>query len=154
MPVLKVDDARNLLLKELNIKKPSSEEIKSANKLVRQIDCLPLAINAVSHRINDFREPLVRYTMKSFSANPKLEGTYNQILDDLQRQGHMEAWSLINILAFFGQDVPVEMLHLGVPGLQDVQVRSTEGTGKPELNVTFSTLMRHGSYVKPCVLVG
>ncbi|KAL8924747.1 MAG: hypothetical protein Q9172_002565 [Xanthocarpia lactea] len=143
VPVLKVDDARNLLLKELNIKKPSPEEIKSANKLVRQIDCLPLAINAVSHRINDFREPLVRYTMKSFSANPKLEGTYNQILDDLQRQGHMEAWSLINILAFFGQDVPVEMLHLGVPGLQDVQVRSTEGTGKPELNVTFSTLMRH-----------
>ncbi|KAL8858372.1 MAG: hypothetical protein Q9178_005053 [Gyalolechia marmorata] len=154
VPVLKVDDARKLLLKELNIKKPSLEEIKSANKLVRQIDCLPLAINAVSHRINDFREPLVRYTMKSFSANPKLEGTYNQILDDLQRQGHMEAWSLINILAFFGQDVPVEMLHLGVPGLQDVQVRSTEGTGKPELNVTFSTLMRHGSYVKTCVLIG
>ncbi|KAL9040925.1 MAG: hypothetical protein Q9180_001608 [Flavoplaca navasiana] len=143
VPVLKQDDARKLLLKELHIKKASPEEINAANKLVRQIDCLPLAINAVSHRINDFREPLVRYTMKSFSTNPKLEGTYNQILDDLQRLGHMEAWSLINILAFFGPHVPVEMLHLGVPGLQDVQIRSTEGGGKPELNVTFGTLMRH-----------
>ncbi|KAL8844442.1 MAG: hypothetical protein Q9176_001352 [Flavoplaca citrina] len=143
MPVLKQDDASKLLLKELHIKKPSPEETNAANKLVRQIDCLPLAINAVSHRINDFREPLVRYTMKSFSTNPKLEGTYNQILDDLQRLGHMEAWSLINILAFFGPHVPVEMLHLGVPGLQDVQIRSTEGGGKPELNVTFGTLMRH-----------
>ncbi|KAL8766672.1 MAG: hypothetical protein Q9209_006602 [Squamulea sp. 1 TL-2023] len=143
VPVLKLDDARKLLLKELHIKKPSPEEIQSANKLVKQIDCLPLAINAVSHRINEFREPLTRYSMKSFSANPKLEGTYNQILDDLQRQGHMEAWSLINILAFFGQHVPVEMLHLGAPGLQDVQIRSREGDGKPELNFTFGTLMRH-----------
>ncbi|KAL8789099.1 MAG: hypothetical protein Q9213_001362 [Squamulea squamosa] len=143
VPVLKVDDARKLLLKELHIKKPSPEEIQSANKLVKEIDCLPLAINAVSHRINDFREPLVRYSMKSFSANPKLEGTYNQILDDLQRQGHMEAWSLINILAFFGQHVPVEMLHLGASGFQDVQIRSREGDGNPELNVTFCTLMRH-----------
>ena len=153
MPILKQDDARKLLLKELQIKKPSPEEINAANKLVRQIDCLPLAINAVSHRINDFREPLVRYTMKSFSTNPKLEGTYNQILDDLQRLGHMEAWSLINILAFFGPHVPVEMLHLGVPGLQDVQIRSTEGGGKPELNVTFGTLMRHGQCQVLCVTI-
>ncbi|KAI4272674.1 MAG: hypothetical protein LQ337_005132 [Flavoplaca oasis] len=143
VPVLKQDDARKLLLKELHIKKPSPEEVKAANKLVRQIDCLPLAINAVSHRINDFREPLVRYTMKSFSTNPKLEGTYNQILDDLQRLGYMEAWSLINILAFFGPHVPVEMLHLGVPGIQDVQIRSAVGGSKPELNVTFGTLMRY-----------
>ncbi|KAI4111453.1 MAG: hypothetical protein LQ339_000652 [Xanthoria mediterranea] len=143
VPALNEDDARKLLFKELRIKKPSPEEIKSANKLVRQVDCLPLAINAISHRINDFREPLVRYSMKSFSTNPKLEGTYNQILDDLQRLGRMEAWNLINILAFFGQHVPVEMLHLGVPGLREVQIRSTEGGGTPELNITFGTLMRH-----------
>lgn len=149
MPALNEDDARKLLFKELRIKKPSPEEIKSANKLVRQVDCLPLAINAISHRINDFREPLVRYSMKSFSTNPKLEGTYNQILDDLQRQGHMEAWNLINILAFFGQHVPVEMLHLGVPGLREVPIRCTEGGGTPELNITFGTLMRHGQYARP-----
>ncbi|KAL8724476.1 MAG: hypothetical protein Q9166_007928 [cf. Caloplaca sp. 2 TL-2023] len=143
VPLLKVDDARKLLFKELQIKKPSEDEVENATKLVKQVDCLPLAINAVSHRIGDTHEPLVRYSVKSFSANPKLEGTYNQILDDLQRLEHMEAWSLINILAFFGQHVPVELLHLGVPALQDVPVRSTEGDGKPELNITFAILMRY-----------
>lgn len=84
--------------------------------------------------------------MKSFSTNPKLEGTYNQILDDIQRLGHMEAWNLINILAFYGQHVPVEMVHLGVRSLQDIPVISSEGIEKPDLNVTLSILIRHGRY--------
>ncbi|KAL8870209.1 MAG: hypothetical protein Q9174_003693 [Haloplaca sp. 1 TL-2023] len=140
---LKPDDARKLLFKELGIRKPSDDELKSGIRLVKQVDCLPLAIVAISHRIADTHEPLTRYSMKSYSANPKLESTYNQILDDLQRLGHMEAWNLMSLLAFFGQDVPVEMLHLGIKALQDVPVKSTEGTGKPDLNITFSILMRH-----------
>lgn len=141
-----MDDARKLLFKELHIKKPTEEQIKHGTKLVKQVDCLPLAIDAISHRIADTHEPLVRYSMKSFSNNPKLEGTYNQILDDMQKLGHMEAWNLINVLAFYGQHVPVEMLHLGVKALQDqdVPVKSGEGMGKPDLNVTFGILMRHG----------
>ncbi|KAL8803106.1 MAG: hypothetical protein Q9182_003356 [Xanthomendoza sp. 2 TL-2023] len=143
VPVLKVDDARKLLFKELSIKRPSEVEIKHATKLVKQVDCLPLVINAISHQISYTREPLVRYSVKSFSANPKLDSTYSQILDDLQRLGYMNAWNLISILAFYGQHVPVEMLHLGVRALQDVEIRSTEGAGKPDLNVTFGILMRH-----------
>lgn len=142
--MLKPDDARKLLLKELNKKQPSEAEIRNATKIVKQVDCLPLAINAISHQINTTREPLVRYSVKSFSAYSKLDGTYNQVLDDLQRLGHMVAWNLISILAFFGQHVPVEMLHLGASALQDVQIQSTEGGGKPELNLTFTILMRHG----------
>ncbi|KAL8934165.1 MAG: hypothetical protein Q9216_006041 [Gyalolechia sp. 2 TL-2023] len=143
LPVLKVDDARKLLLKELHIKKPTEDQVKHAAKLVKQVDCLPLAIVAISHRIADTHEPLMRYSMKSFSANPKLEGTYNQILDDMQRLDHMEAWNLINILAFFGQHVPVEMIHLGSRDFQDVPIKSGEGMGKPDLNVTLGILMRH-----------
>ncbi|KAL8705748.1 MAG: hypothetical protein Q9201_001143 [Fulgogasparrea decipioides] len=143
IPALQVDDASKLLFKELRIKRPTKEEIKCGTKLVKQIDCLPLAIDAISHRIADTHEPLARYSMKSFSANPKLEGTYNQILDDLQRLGHMEAWNLINLLAFFGQHIPVEMLHLGIKALQDIPVESSEGGGKPDLNTTFGILMRY-----------
>ncbi|KAL8751221.1 MAG: hypothetical protein Q9184_006133 [Pyrenodesmia sp. 2 TL-2023] len=145
VPVLKTDDARKLLFKELRIRKPTKEQIEHGTKLVRQVDCLPLAINAISHRIADTHEPLVRYSMKSFSSSPKLEGTYNQILDDMQRLGRMEAWNLIHVLAFYGQHVPVEMLHLGVRALQDQDVpdKSREGMGKPDLNVTFGILMRH-----------
>ncbi|KAL9611006.1 MAG: hypothetical protein Q9167_004320 [Letrouitia subvulpina] len=145
IPSLKVEDARKLLFKELHIKKPSEAEITSATRLVSQTDCLPLAIDAISHRIADTHEPLTRYSMKSFAANPKIEGTYNQILDDLQRLGHMEAWNLINILAFFGQHVPVEMLHLGLSGLQEISIKSSEDDSKPDLNATFSILMRHDS---------
>ncbi|KAL8698581.1 MAG: hypothetical protein Q9224_001786 [Gallowayella concinna] len=143
VPVLKVDDARKLLFKELSIKKPSEVEIKHATKLVKQIECLPLVINAISHQISITHEPLVRYSVKSFSAYSKLDGTYTQILDDMQRLGYMNAWNLISILAFYGQHVPVEMLHLGVPAIQDVEIRSSEGGGKPDLNVTFGILMRH-----------
>ena len=148
MPVLKVDDAKKLLLKELHIKKPTADQVNHAAKLVKQVDCLPLAIDAISHRIADTHEPLVRYSMKSFSTNPKLEGTYNQILDDMQRLDHMEAWNLINILAFYGQHVPVEMIHLGTKDFQDVPVKSSEGMGKPDLNITLGVLMRHGQYCK------
>ncbi|KAL8814232.1 MAG: hypothetical protein Q9223_006531 [Gallowayella weberi] len=143
VPVLKVDDARKLLFKELSIKRPSEVEIKHATKLVKQVDCLPLVINAIGHQISNTREPLVRYSVKSFSANPKLDSTYSRILDDLQRLGYRSAWNLISILAFYGQHVPVEMLHLGARALQDVEIRSTEGAGKPDLNVTFGILMRH-----------
>lgn len=116
---------------------------------MKQVDCLPLAIDAISHRIADTHEPLLRYSMKSFSSNPKLEGTYNQILDDMLKLGHMEAWNLMNVLAFYGQHVPVEMLHLGVRALQDqdVPVKSSDGSGKPDLNVTFGILMRNGQYL-------
>lgn len=141
-----MDDARRLLFKELRTKRPSEDEVKSGIKLVKQVDCLPLAIVAISHRIADTHEPLTRYSMKSYSANPKLEGTYNQILDDLQRLGHMEAWNLIHVLAFFGHHVPVEMLHLGANALQDVPLKSTEDGGRPDLNVTFGVLMRNGGF--------
>ncbi|KAL9018684.1 MAG: hypothetical protein Q9185_003998 [Variospora sp. 1 TL-2023] len=140
---LKADDARKLLFKELQIKKPTEEEIEHGLKLVKQVDCLPLAIDAISHRIADTHEPLLRYSVKSFSSNHKLAVTYNQILDDIQRLGHMEAWNLINVLAFYGQHVPVEMLHLGVKGLEHVGFKSTDGIGQPDLNVTFGILMRH-----------
>ncbi|KAL8926524.1 MAG: hypothetical protein Q9208_002851 [Pyrenodesmia sp. 3 TL-2023] len=145
VPVLKTDDARKLLFKELHIRRPTKEQVEHGTKLVKQVDCLPLAITAISHRIADTHEPLVRYSMKSFSNNPKLEGTYNQILDDLQRLGRMEAWNLIQVLAFYGQHVPVEMLHLGVRALQDqdVPVKSRDGMGKPDLNVTFALLERN-----------
>ncbi|KAL8716956.1 MAG: hypothetical protein Q9225_005757 [Loekoesia sp. 1 TL-2023] len=143
VPVLKIYDARKLLLQELHIETPTEDQNNHASKLVKQVDCLPLAIDAISHRIADTHEPLVRYSMKSFSTNPKLEGTYNQILDDIQRLGHMEAWNLINILAFYGQHVPVEMVHLGVRSLQDVQVISSEGIEKPDLNITLTILIRH-----------
>lgn len=140
---LKVDDARKLLFKELHIKRPTEAEERKANELVRNIGGLPLAINAISHRLADTREPLTKFKL-SYSADPTIEGTYNTILDDLQRLGHMEAWNLIHILCWFGPELPVEMVHLGLRILRtNVEVRATESGGRPDINTTFGELMRY-----------
>ena len=140
---LKVDDAKKLLFKELHIKRPTEAEERKAVELVRNIGGLPLAINAISHRLADTHEPLTKYKL-SYSADPTIEGTYNKILDDLQRLGHMEAWNLIHILCWFGHEIPVEMVHLGLRILRtNVEVRATESGGRPDINTTFGELMRY-----------
>ncbi len=141
---LKEEEARKLLFKELHIKKPTEAEKKKATELVRQIGGLPLAINAISQQLADTYEPLTKCKL-STSADPGIKGTYNKILDDLQRLGHMEAWNLISILCWFAQDLPFEMVHLGLKILkaEKVDVRATEGTGKPDIDNTIAILMRY-----------
>ena len=134
------DDATKLLFKELNIEKPSHAEMKSAIELVRKMGGLPLAIDAISHRLADTHEPLTKLNIKSYSADPKLKGTYRKIIDDLKLQ--QEAWNLINILCFFGQHIPVEMVHLGLKDLP-IEVRSSQNGEKANLNPTFSTLIKY-----------
>lgn len=141
--------ARNLLLKQLEHerkRKPTEAEKKAAMELVRKMGCLPLAIDAISHRIAETSEPLTKFNIKSYSADPKLKGTYETILKDLRlSHPHLEAWNLINILCFFGQHIPVEMVHLGLRGLPvEVKIKSSEVDGEePNLNTTFSTLMKY-----------
>ena len=145
VPPLKEEDARKLLFKELHVKKPSAAETKSATDLVKKVGGLPLAIHAISHRIAENREPLTKFKIKSYSADPKLGNPYNEILDELQTRGHMEAWNLINILCFYGPHLPVEMVHLGLRALKtyNVAVKTSENEGKPDLNTTFGILMRY-----------
>lgn len=143
------EHARNLLLKQLEHErkgKPTEAEKRAATELVRKMGCLPLAIDAISHRIAETSEPLTKFNIKSYSADPRLKGTYETILKDLQlSHPHLEAWNLINILCFFGQNIPVEMVHLGLRGLPaEIIIRSSEVDGEePNLNTTFSTLMKY-----------
>lgn len=141
---LKEEDARKLLFKELHIKKPNDAEIKRATELVKKIGGLPLAINAISHRLADTHEPLTKYNIKSYSADPKLGGTYHKILEDLKRL-HLEAWNLIHILCFFGQHIPVEMVLLGLRSLRTIplEVRSREEERKADIETTFGILIRY-----------
>ena len=141
---LKEDDAKKLLFKTLGRKKPTDIEKKKASELVKKIGGLPLAINAIGHRLADTHEPLAKFKL-SYSASPGLESTYNQTLDDLLKLGHTEAWNLINILCWFGQHIPVEMVNLGLRILkaEKVEVKSTEDGGEADINTTFGILMRY-----------
>lgn len=142
--VLRENDARRLLFEELHIAKPTEAEIKKATELVRKIGGLPLAINAISHRLADTNEPLTKFSIKSYSADPKMSGTYNPILNDLRQRGHIEAWNLIHILCFFGQHIPMEMVHLGLEALRtSVNIKTSEGDGKPDIDTTIGILRRY-----------
>ena len=145
VPPLKEEDARKLLFKELHMKKPSTAEIKSATDLVKKLGGLPLAIHAISHRLAETREPLTKFKIKSYSADPRLWNPYNEILGELEARGHIEAWNLINILCFYGSHLPVEMVHLGLRALNynNIAVKSSENEGRPDLNSTFGILMRY-----------
>lgn len=142
---LKEENARKLLFKELRIKKPTAAEIERATELVKKIGGLPLAIDAISHRLADTHEPLTKYTIKSYSADPTMGGTYHKILEDLWRLRHVEAWNLIHILCFYGQHIPVEMVHLGLRSLRTypLEVASHEDGEKADINTTFGILMRY-----------
>ncbi|MCJ1414519.1 hypothetical protein MMC32_000846 [Xylographa parallela] len=143
---LKDDDARKLLLKSIPILHPREAQIRSATELVRKVGGLPLAINAISYRIAYTHEPLEKYSIRSYSEDHKIGGRYHEIMDDLQKRGHMEAFNLVNILCFFGPHIPVEMVHLGQKTLRHakVDVKSSENGEKADINNTFGVLMRYG----------
>jgi len=140
------EDARKLLLKLIPIHHPREAQLRSATELVKKVGGLPLAITAISHRIAYTHEPLEKYTIKSYAEDQKIGARYHEIMDDLQKRNHMEAFNLISVLCFYGPHMPVEMVHLGLKALrhENVEVKSSENGEKPDINSTFGILMRYG----------
>lgn len=138
-------EATTLLFQELEIKNPSKVEIERATALVRDVDRLPLAIHAIGHRLRNTGEPLVKYHVRPYSSDQKLREPFQEIMADLHRLNHVEAENLVNILCFFGQHIPFEMVHLGLKGLHNtgINVRARERGGRPDLNNTLALLLRY-----------
>ncbi|MCJ1311437.1 hypothetical protein MMC25_005108 [Agyrium rufum] len=145
VPNLSSRDARKLLLKEIGYSKPTEAQKRRAEELVKQVGGLPLAINAISHRIADTHEPLETFKIHSISADPRLGGPYHSIMRELTEKNHEEAYNLIHILCFFGPHIPVMLVQLGLkaPLLSKVDLKSNEGTGKPDINFTYGTLIKY-----------
>ena len=141
---LKEEEAKQLLFKVLRKKKPTKAEQEKASELVKKISGLPLAIEAIGSRLVETQEPLIKYKL-SYLSDPTLEGTYNQILTDMLRLGHKEAWSLIHILCWFRQNIFVDMIYLGVKALRSdgIEVKSIEVSGKRDINTTLVILIRN-----------
>ena len=138
-------DGRDLLFKELHIDRPRPAQIKSATELVTKIGGLPLAINAIARRIADTHVPIEKYSIKSYSTDPILGGTYRVVMDDLRKNRHATALNLISIISFFGPHIPVEMIHLGMRALKmaSIEIASSENGEEADLNISFGILMRH-----------
>jgi hypothetical protein len=143
---LKEEHGRALLFKEIGIRNPRESQIRSATELSRKVGGLPLAITAIARRLADTHEPIEKVSLKSYSDDPKIAGTYKLIIDDLYVNNHREALNLIYILCFFGPHIPVEMVNLGAKALtqEQVNINSREdASGEEDINATFSILMRH-----------
>lgn len=141
---LKEEDGVKLLFKSMHKKKVSDPDRRKAAELVRRVGGLPLAIDAISKRLADFHEPLAKFKL-DYSNTPSLEHTYKRIFDDLLNKELDEAWNLISILCWFGQNIPVEMVHLGqrILKAEHVEVRSAEMGGQADISNTLAILMRY-----------
>ena len=142
---LKEQDAQDLLFKEIGLRNPRPAQIKSAKTLAKKVGGLPLAISAIARRLADTHEPIEKFNIKSYSDDPKLGGTYHHIMEDLQKNGHIEAINFMNLLCFFGSHIPVEMIRLGLSSLasEGITIKASEEGVHPDINVTLGILMRH-----------
>ncbi|KAK2873829.1 hypothetical protein FQN49_002033 [Arthroderma sp. PD_2] len=145
---LAVDDACKLLFRDLGITTTNSKQRKKARELVRHYECLPLAIHALGHRLSASGKPLETYQVGSHLTDLRLAEPYRGIMSDLNTNEYTEALQLIYILSFFGHDVPVGMIHLGLKALVEykVEIRTLERHGSSERHVdnTFAILIKYG----------
>jgi hypothetical protein len=93
-------DAMDLLYKGLGIGRPTAEQDEKAKALVRHLECLPLAIHAMGHRLSATQKAIEKYHIESYSTDSKLAEPYIGIMADLRRFHHPEALNLIHILCF------------------------------------------------------
>lgn len=144
---LKVEDARQLLFDDLDIKKPTAEQKKKATEIVNHYQCLPLAIHAIGHRLSATRKPLERYHINSHLTDHRLAEPFIGIMHDLRANHHVEAINLINLLAFFGHHIPVGMISWGKSALdgQNIPILTSSRPGEPgDIDTTLGVLIQYG----------
>lgn len=115
LDMLSPEDARDLLLTEMERKKPWREDDRTqALDIVNRMGCLPLMVHAAARHIKATREPLSKYlrTLQNRVWASDLPAYYN-VWDELKSRGAYPALNLMYILAFLGGRVPVGFLNLG-----------------------------------------
>ncbi|CAG8971061.1 hypothetical protein HYALB_00005299 [Hymenoscyphus albidus] len=140
LPTLSAREARELLLLELGKKEPSQKDLEYSMDLVRAMEFLPIVIHTAAQRLKMTDEPLSRYA-KSYASEPRLRGlgTYKVVVEQLEHMGARESLNLMQILVFFSQHIPVEMVSLGLRIL-DIPVKAFEPVTGRSLNNTFRFL--------------
>lgn len=117
LPLLAPQEATDLLLLEMEKKKPWTQDDRSrALELVQLMGRLPLMIHVAAQHLKATREPLSKY-LRSYKNRAQAGNlpAYKSVRDQLQHRGATAALNLISIIVFFDQHVPVEMLTLGTP---------------------------------------
>lgn len=142
IPLLSAREAQQLFLLELEKKNPTTDDLKNSMELVQRMGFLPLVIHAVAHRLRATGEPIAKFA-RTYASGPKLRDldTYKFIVEQIRVAGAFEALNLINMLCFFNQYIPVEMISLGLKAV-DVPTKAYERTTGRALNNTIKVLNR------------
>lgn len=147
IPPLSVEDACKLLFKDLGIRRPSQDQGRKAAELVTHYAGLPLAIHAISHRLNATSKSIEKYHIHSHLTDEKLAEPFLGIMHDLYRMEHFEALNLINIMSFLGHHIPVGLINLGRAVLETWGVgilTPTRPGAHGDIDTTLGILIRCG----------
>ncbi|KAI9680871.1 MAG: hypothetical protein M1817_004311 [Caeruleum heppii] len=153
VPHLSCEEACELLFQEMKLKRrPRSKEVSKAEKIVREVERLPLAVCAIGRHLWETGQRLLDYHIESYPSVPSWRKPFRKTMRDLERLKHVEARNLINILCFFRENVPVEMVRFGLHALRDTDIRvkaidrssddDCRSLERPDLNTTFKILIR------------
>lgn len=115
LDMLGQDEARDLLLIEMERKKPWTEDDRSqALELVKLMGRLPLMVHIAAQHLKATREPLSKY-LRTYRTRIRAGdlSAYRAVWDELKSRGAYPALNLMYILAYFDGRVPVGFLHLG-----------------------------------------
>ncbi|KAK7745916.1 hypothetical protein SLS53_002635 [Cytospora paraplurivora] len=146
LPLLAVDEAQELLLLETEKRKPwSQEDQRQATELVQVLGRLPLMIHVTAQHLKASQEPLATF-LKRYRNKPKVGKVpaYDYVLEQLHARGATAAINVMSILVFFDQDIPVEMMAMGLRALGrelPYKTRNAAAHGRPSLSNTLRVLI-------------
>lgn len=143
LPQLSAREAQELFLLELGKKKPSTDDLAEAMKLVQRMGFLPEVIHVAAKRLKETGEPLAKFA-RTYNQGPKLRAldTFVAVKDQLQKEGSSEAINLMQIICYFSGNIPVEMISLGSKAV-DLALKTAEPATGRTLNNTFKILIRY-----------
>ncbi|KAI2634595.1 hypothetical protein GGS21DRAFT_110815 [Xylaria nigripes] len=138
-------EAQELLFEEMGKKPPyTHDDLQRAEELVDLMDRLPLMIHVAALQLKATREPLAKY-LRSYKNRPKVGNlpAYRAVYEQLEHRGAVAALNLISLLAFFGTQIPVEMIGLGARSLDKRTPVKSKGpeSQRGSLNLTISILI-------------
>ncbi|EFX04695.1 and nb-arc domain containing protein [Grosmannia clavigera kw1407] len=116
------EDAQNLLLAEMEMSRPpTQDDLSYALELVQLMGRLPLMIHVAARHLHATREPLSKY-LREYKTRPRAGRlpAYRAVHKELERRGANTALNLMSILAFYDHLIPVGLITLGLGGLTNI----------------------------------
>ncbi|GES62041.1 hypothetical protein ATETN484_0007002200 [Aspergillus terreus] len=144
---LEAEDACKILYNHLRLKKPTKEQVLRARELVYHYECLPLAIDAVGHRLRAMSIPIENFHATHQVMGVKLAEPFLGIVNEMDRLQQRQALNLLNLLSFLGHSVPVRLLSFGQQAMStdNFEILGCAQAGEePNLDTTLGILLRYG----------